>query len=52
MKILKNKQDLDFWESKKKKLIESEERKMKLMSTRDIFRRKLLSMKNGKKLKE
>ena len=52
MKTLKNKQDLDFWESRKKKLIESEEKRMKSMSMRDTSQRKLMSTKNGRNWKD
>lgn len=52
MKILKSKLDLDFKESKKRKPIKLEEKKLKLMSMRDTFKRKHLNMKSGKDKKD
>ena len=52
MKILKSKLDLDFKESKKRKPIKLEEKKLKLMSMRDTFKRKLLNMRSGKDKKD
>lgn len=52
MKILKSKLDLDFKESKKRKPIKLEEKKLKLMNMRDTFKRKHLNMKSGKDKKD